>query len=150
MKSKKISILLIIPALLFLAVGAASSQNLDISGWWSARVLTDVIELEVEQEGNMLTGVAYLISPMGSKNVYHWAGVLQGRNIVGLHHSGHKFSGEVDEKGHIIGVVTTKKGMKIPIEAERMKKPPASNQKPDELDLTNRDRELIKKTSTTL
>ncbi|MFH1139005.1 MAG: hypothetical protein V1816_23240 [Pseudomonadota bacterium] len=116
---------LVLPLIFLPAASPAGSEDLNITGWWSARVLADLIEFEVEQNGERLDGVAYLISPMGSKNIYHWAGLLRGRDIIGLHHSGHQFKGQLNDQDRIIGVLTTSKGIKIPVAANRMKSPDA-------------------------
>ena len=112
-------------ASLMLCAAAASARgvDLDITGIWDAKVYGSNIEAQVAQDGQNIVGVAYIEEPGGKISPYHITGTVVDGHISATHHSGHVFEGEVLATGEAAGVLTTKGGYKVSIQATRRKTP---------------------------
>ncbi len=88
--------------------------------WISQRFRTSVMGAKVngtvELRGDDVRGVAYVYPPFGGKNTYHFSGKIQGNRVVASHHSGHVFRGEIVGGRRVVGVVTTRRGSRIPLD----------------------------------
>ncbi len=88
--------------------------------WISQRFGTSVMGARVrgtvERRGDDLRGVVYVSPPFGKKNTYHFTGKIQGNRVFASHHSGHSFQGEIVGGRRIVGVVTSRRGTRIPLD----------------------------------
>ena len=91
----------------------------DLRGLWIARQMGVRLEATVEQNGNSVSGVAFVHSGGGKKDTYHFNGQIQGNKVTARHSDGHVFSGQVLNDAHVKGVLKTKGGYRIPVEATR-------------------------------
>ncbi len=95
------------------------------TGVWVGHYLFSRIELHVEHSGERFCGVAYIFSPLSSKNTYHFTGTVRNGHIVASHFRGHVFVGELVSPDSFEGVLTTaKKDHRLNITARRVE--PAS------------------------
>jgi hypothetical protein len=108
---------LTIVLVLMLQVPALSAQK-NVSGDYEASVMGSVIKARIDQNGEAIQGVADVYSG-GKKNTYHFTGSVNGNRIQASHYSGHVFSGNVTPEGDLVGVLKTKGGHKISINAAR-------------------------------
>jgi hypothetical protein len=69
----------------------------------------------VERLGRKLRGVVYVYRPFGAKDTYHFTGKIRGDRITASHGGGHRFEGRVAGDGRLMGVLTTKGGLSLPI-----------------------------------
>ena len=96
----------------------AYSAQRNVSGDYEASVMGSVIQARIDQDGDAIQGVAYVYSG-GKKNTYHFKGTVNGNKIQASHYSGHAFSGNVTSGGDLVGVLRTRGGHKISINAAR-------------------------------
>jgi hypothetical protein len=97
----------------------ASGAGVNIAGNWESRLMGSLIQARIDQNGNVVSGVAYVYSPLGQKDTYHFTGKIDGARVVASHHDGHLFSGNITSAGHLVGVLKTKGGHQLPLEASR-------------------------------
>ncbi|MEW6352555.1 MAG: hypothetical protein AB1646_26205 [Thermodesulfobacteriota bacterium] len=102
---------------LMLAALVAYAGNL--SGRWNGSVMAHAVEIDVNQNGHQIDGVARLFSPFGKKTVYHFKGSVEGSRVQGAHHSGHRFQGNLLADGSVSGLLTTKHGHKLNVHVFR-------------------------------
>jgi hypothetical protein len=98
---------------------AAAGAGVNIAGNWESRFLGSLIQAKIDQNGNDVSGVAYVYSPLGQKDTYHFSGKIDGAKVVASHHDGHLFSGNLTPAGLLVGVLKTKGGHQVPVEASR-------------------------------
>jgi hypothetical protein len=98
---------------------SAAGTAVNIAGNWESRLMGSLIQAKVDQKGNNVSGVAYVYSPLGHKDTYHFTGKVEGARVVASHHDGHLFSGNVTPDGHLIGILKTKNGYRVAVEASR-------------------------------
>jgi hypothetical protein len=91
---------------------------------FSARVVGASVKGRIERKGERLKGVIHVDQWLGDANTYHFKGRVSGRTITVRHDSGHSFQGRATRGGFIAGVLTTKKGLRIPVKI-RASLPPA-------------------------
>ncbi len=91
----------------------------DLRGSWVAQQLGTRLEANVQQNGTAISGVAILHSRGGKKDTYHFNGSIQGDKVTARHSDGHVFTGHILNNGHVRGVLRTKGGHKITVEATR-------------------------------
>jgi len=108
-----------ITIVLVLVCVSAAGAGVNIAGDWEGRFMGALIQAKIDQNGNDVSGVAYVYSPLGQKDTYHFTGKVDGANVVATHHEGHLFSGNITPAGRLVGVVKTKGGHELAIEASR-------------------------------
>jgi hypothetical protein len=108
----------VIIALMLMCLSAAAA-GMNVAGNWESRILGTLIHAKIDQNGDQVRGVAYVYSPLGQKDTYHFSGKIDGAKIVAGHHSGHLFSGNLTPAGHLVGVFKTKNGRQVPVDAWR-------------------------------
>jgi hypothetical protein len=101
------------------AVVPATSWGANLSGTWVASPLGSRVEAHVQQKGHAVKGVAYVHSPLGKKDTYHFQGTVKGNQVVASHYSGHVFSGNLNSPNEVVGVLKTRSGHRIGIHASR-------------------------------
>ncbi len=100
--------------------GYSWAAGQDISGSWEANVMGSAVKALVQQNGRSISGVAYIYSPFGKKDTYHFSGHVDNGRITARHHSGHTFRGAVKSNGRIVGNLNTKNGFRLGLTAHRM------------------------------
>jgi hypothetical protein len=108
-----------ITIMLVLVCVSAEGAGVNIAGDWEGRFMGALIQAKIDQNGNDVSGVAYVYSPLGQKDTYHFTGKVDGAKVVASHHEGHLFSGNITPAGRLVGVVKTKGGHELAIEASR-------------------------------
>lgn len=101
--------------------GVASTvfvEAAELSGKWEASILGHRITAEALQQGENLSGVAYLYDFLGNRSTWHFKGFVKGNKVVASHHTGHVFNGDVTPDGRLVGVLSTNNGYKIPIDVK--------------------------------
>jgi hypothetical protein len=98
---------------------SAAGATANIAGKWETRLMGSLVQAKVDQKGHNVSGVAYVYSPLGHKDTYHFTGKVNGARVVASHHSGHLFSGNVAPDGHLVGILKTKSGYRVAVEASR-------------------------------
>jgi len=98
---------------------SVSGAGVNIAGNWESRLMGSLIQARIDQNGNDVSGVAYVYSPLGQKDTYHFTGKIDGAKVVAGHHAGHLFSGNLTPAGRLVGVLKTKGGHQLPVEASR-------------------------------
>jgi hypothetical protein len=98
---------------------ATAGAGVNIAGNWESRFMGSLIQAKIDQNGNDVSGVAYVYSPLGQKDTYHFSGKIDGVKVVASHHDGHLFSGNLTPEGRLVGVLQTKGGHQLPVEASR-------------------------------
>lgn len=101
------------------ALAPALSAGGNLSGTWVASPLGGRVEAHVQHKGNSVSGVAYVYSPFGKKDTYHFNGTVNGKHVVASHYSGHVFSGNLNSSTEVVGVLRTKSGHRIGVHASR-------------------------------
>jgi len=96
---------------------AGAEENL--SGEWEYTFLGYRLEAHVEHRGESIQGVAYLHSPMGTKDTYHFTGTFHQGEVVASHHSGHTFRGQLISADEVMGVLVTARGERWTLTARR-------------------------------
>jgi len=104
---------------ILLSLGSAAGAGVDLTGNWRAKVYGHLIEAVMNQNGHALNGVAYLHSPGGKRDTFHFKGSISGGAVELAHHSGHRFSGKVTKDGRIAGILTTKEGARASVQLSR-------------------------------
>lgn len=106
-------------AILLLASFPLWAKARDLSGMWESHVFGSRVVVRLKQDGNSIGGVAYVYNAFGKKSTYHFQGVVQGNHVQAEHHSGHSFVGAVRDSRSVSGVLTTRRGYRIPVNASR-------------------------------
>jgi hypothetical protein len=91
----------------------------NVSGHWVYSMMGSRIEAEIAQSGKLLNGVAYVFDAVGNKNTYHFKGAVENGKIAVQHSNGHVFNGSVTPSGRLVGVLRTKNGHRVNIDAEK-------------------------------
>lgn len=102
-----------------LSIASVAVAGWEISGRWVAHVMGAKVVVRVDQRGSAISGVAYVYSPLGKKDTYHFQGQIAGNSVQAAHHSGHMFTGRIEDDGGVSGVLRTKKGHRIPVHASK-------------------------------
>jgi hypothetical protein len=97
----------------------ALGSSWNASGRWEAQTMGANIKADIQQQGDQISGVAKVYTPMGKKVTYHFSGVMQGNHISAAHHTGHRFTGDMVSPGRIAGVLRTRDGHNVSITASR-------------------------------
>ncbi len=108
-------------ALLLLAVPAmaAVAGEPDLSGLWRGSLYGSNVQAHVEQEGHHVKAEVVVVAMTGETNVYHLVGAIFNGHVYMVHGSGHVFEG--DARGEAIsGVLTTKGGSKLEVQATKV------------------------------
>jgi hypothetical protein len=110
--------MLLAAALAALAPGASLGEQ-DLSGAWEGSKLGYQLVAQVSQDGESLEGVAYLITPSGERNPYHFRGTARDGWVALFHHEGNAFLGRCLPDGAIRGTVETRRGQRFSVELHR-------------------------------
>jgi len=57
------------------------AEGRNLSGNWESQVMGTRVVVHVDQMGQAISGVAYVYSPLGRKNTYHFRGLIKGRQV---------------------------------------------------------------------
>ncbi len=68
------------------------------------------LEVNINQEGGVIGGVAYIFGPDGKKDTYHFNGHVQSGKLQAVHSDGHSFSGKLINSREIAGTITAASG----------------------------------------
>lgn len=112
---KRLALFAVVLTVLCLPAHAAQR---DISGNYEASVMGSVIKATIQQAGDAIRGVAYVYSG-GKKNTYHFSGTVNGNRIHASHSDGHAFNGNVTPEGNLVGVLRTRGGHNVSLNAAR-------------------------------
>ena len=115
--AKALKALLVLSLLVCAPLAIAGPGN--VSGTYETWVFGSKVKALVQQQGNNISGVAYIYRPFGKKSTYHFNGRIDKGRVVASHFQGHVFHGRVDGRGRLQGVITTRKGHRISISAPR-------------------------------
>ncbi len=99
---------------LFLSVLSVGATEL--TGKWEASVMGHRIKAQALQQGERLSGVAYLYDLFGNRSTYHFKGSVKGNKVVAAHNDGHIFKGDVTPDGRLVGYLNTSNGHRIPVD----------------------------------
>ena len=91
----------------------------NVSGTWHASHMGAAMEVTINQNGHVISGVAHVHNPSGKTDTYHFTGGVEGNRITAAHYSGHRFEGNINSSGQLVGVVRTKHGNKFSFVASR-------------------------------
>lgn len=108
-----------IAMMLVLVCLSAAGAGVNIAGNWESRFMGALIQAKIDQNGNDVSGVANVYGPLGQKDTYHFTGKVDGSTVVASHRDGHFFSGNITRAGHLVGVLKTRGGHQLSIEASR-------------------------------
>ena len=108
-------------AFLLLAVPAmaAMAGEPDLSGLWRGSLYGSDVQARVEQEGHSVKAEVVVMALTGETNVYHLVGAVFNGHVYMVHGSGHVFEGDATS-GAISGVLTTKGGSKLDVQATKV------------------------------
>lgn len=112
-----IKLLALLAVMLVAALIPLGAEGRNLSGNWETQVMGARVMVHVDQVGQAISGVAYVYSPLGRKNTYHFQGSIKGRQVQAAHYSGHRFTGNIRDDGAVAGVLRTKRGHRIPVSA---------------------------------
>lgn len=87
------------------------------TGTWKVDHLLVRAVANVECKEESLQGVLFLHTISGRVDTYHFRGSVKDGNIEASHRDGHHFQGRAVGQGKVSGLLTTKTGIRIPIEA---------------------------------
>ncbi|WP_428564329.1 MAG: hypothetical protein ACP59X_02020 [Solidesulfovibrio sp. DCME] len=115
-------------ALLLVAVPAlgALAGEPDMSGLWRGSLYGSDLQARLEQDGHHLKGEVVVVAMTGETNIYHVVGAIFNGHVYMVHGSGHVFEGDARD-GCLRGVLTTKGGSKLELEATKVVPAPAPN-----------------------
>lgn len=116
--------LLVQPLLLALCVaalscGTALAGEADVAGLWRGSLYGSDLQARVEQDGHNVKAEVVVQAMTGETNVYHVVGAIFNGHMYMVHGSGHVFEGDV-HGNTMRGVLTTKGGSKLELEATRV------------------------------
>jgi hypothetical protein len=118
-KIRAIVIILLGLLLMFMAASMVLGSEDDLAGLWKGTSCLSQITAEVSQHGDQLDGVLTVLGPFHRKDVYHFTGICKDGQVTASHYTGHAFQGCISAPGKVRGVLTTKTGVKLQVEAER-------------------------------
>ncbi len=121
MLSRTFPILIVI--LWLSALAGAQARAGELSGRWEFTFLGYTLSAQLEQRGESIQGVAYLYSPLGARDTYHFTGTLRDGAIVASHYTGHTFRGQVISLDEMTGVLHTRDGEEMCITVHRRGSP---------------------------
>ncbi|EFL52643.1 hypothetical protein DesfrDRAFT_0749 [Solidesulfovibrio fructosivorans JJ]] len=99
--------------------GTAMAREVNVNGLWRGSLYGSDLQARVEQDGHNVKAEVVVHAMTGETNVYHVVGAIFNGHMYVVHGSGHVFEG--DAKGDAIrGVLTTKGGSKLELEATRV------------------------------
>ena len=87
---------------------AGSQPNL--SGRWETWIMGHKLQANINQDGDVIGGVAYIFGPDGKKVTYHFNGHVQNGKLQAVHSDGHSFSGKLINSREIAGTITAASG----------------------------------------
>lgn len=102
----------------FVLASTFFAEAAELTGKWEASILGHRVKAEALQQGENLSGVAYLYDLFGNRSTWHFKGLVKGNKVVASHHTGHVFNGDVTPDGRLVGVLSTNNGHKIPIDVK--------------------------------
>jgi hypothetical protein len=113
-------------ALLLVAMPALAARagEPDLSGLWRGSLYGSDLQARVEQQGHNVKAEVVVVAVTGETNVYHVVGAVFDGHLYMVHGSGHVFEGDARD-GCIRGVLTTKGGSKLELEANKVPLAPA-------------------------
>ncbi len=88
---------------------------------WESKYLFAKSVAHINKDKDKIWGVIYLHGVFGEVNTYHFKGTVVDGKIKAAHYRGHKFEGRMVSRDKVVGVVTSKKGMKFKITSRRRK-----------------------------
>ncbi|KAF0234993.1 MAG: hypothetical protein FD177_152 [Desulfovibrionaceae bacterium] len=91
----------------------------DVTGLWVADFFGNRVECHLEQRGQFLYGVAYVLTRTGERNTYHIAGLVLDNTIRAMHGGGNTFVGAVQDENVVAGTFAFKDGPSFAMQAER-------------------------------
>lgn len=122
-KIRSIVLILLGLLLMFLAASMVLGSENDLAGLWKGTNCFSRITAEVSQHGDRIDGVLTVLGPFHGRDVYHFTGICREGRITASHYTGHAFQGRLSAPGKVCGVLTTRTGMKLQVEAERSATP---------------------------
>nr|WP_321258508.1 hypothetical protein [uncultured Pseudodesulfovibrio sp.] len=99
-------------------------KNFDFTGIWRTRYLIADIIIHVEQKGRKVAGHAEVIGFMGSKDIYHFLGEVDGVNVNASHYKGRSFIGKALGRNFAAGILTTMSGSRLSLKVKRVSMKP--------------------------
>ncbi len=105
---------------------AALAGEPDLSGLWRGSLYGSDLQARVEQDGHNVKAEVVVVAMTGETNLYHVVGAVFNGHLYMVHGSGHVFEGEA-RGGSLRGVLTTKGGSKLELEATKVVPAPAPN-----------------------
>jgi hypothetical protein len=87
----------------------------DISGNYVGRIVGGRMFVHIQQKRKQLGVRVDIYNFLGQKNTFHFKGRLKGNRIRATHDSGHRFTGVLQGRGIIEGVVNMDDGRRIGI-----------------------------------
>lgn len=84
---------------------------------WQTEVMGVRVKGNAQRKNNEIRGVLHIYPPLSHKWTYHWNGRIDGDSVVASHTDGHVFRGSITPEKTVVGTLTTKDGMKIPLKA---------------------------------
>ncbi len=106
----------IVAMLLTFVVVPVWGAGTNLSGVKEYWFLGTRVRLEINHKGKNLNGVVKIYRFFGKKDTYHFNGKVENRRVVASHSSGHVFRGHVTPDGRLVGTLTTKTGLRVPID----------------------------------
>jgi hypothetical protein len=88
----------------------------NFSGRYTMWVFGTKVYADVNQQGKKISGVAWFYDFWRKKITFHFNGYYDKGKVYASHHSGHVFRGRVVNNNRLVGVITTKDGLRIPVD----------------------------------
>lgn len=106
---------------IFMTYPAAAAQPVrtDQPEIWESRYLFARTVAHINKDKDRIWGVLYLHGLFGEVNTYHFKGTVVDGRIDAAHYRGHRFKGRVVSQDKVVGVLTTKSGMKFKVTSRR-------------------------------
>lgn len=82
---------------------------------WETSVMGVQVKGMVQRKLNDIKGVLHIYQPLGKKLTYHFTGTVEGDQVRASHTDGHVFQGRITDDRKVEGLLTTKKGHRIPV-----------------------------------
>lgn len=105
--------------LLLMPYSACAETQMDISGAWEADAMGSHVVASVSQNDTAISGVAYVTNSSGKRFTNKFSGSINNDRINVSIAGGFSFSGNVTSKNSVSGVVWTKDGHQVPVNASR-------------------------------
>jgi hypothetical protein len=102
---------------------AAAAQKIQTSQpeIWESQYLFTRSEAHINKDKDKIWGVLYLHGLFGKVDTYHFKGTLVDGKIKAAHYRGHKFEGRMVSRDKVVGVLTSRQGMKFNVTSHRRK-----------------------------